>query len=74
MIILAIIIALIIGFLLGRGSIKLTYLGEIVEQEPEDGRIRYSLEIDTKIPLEDLPKKKRVILKVVPYQSALFYE
>lgn len=71
MIILDIIIALVFGFLLGRGSIKLTYMGEIVEQRPEDGRVRYSLEIDTDVPLEDLPKKKRVIFKVVPYQDTL---
>jgi len=70
MIILAVIIALIVGFILGRGSIKLTYGGEIIEERPEDGKVRYSFEIAT--PLDDLPKKKRVIFKVVPFKGTLF--
>lgn len=69
MIILVVAITLVIGFLLGRGSIKMTYAGEIVEERPEDGRTRFSLDIST--PLDGLSKKKRVIFKIVPFQDTL---
>lgn len=69
MTILLVIFTLIIGFLLGRASIKLTYAGELVQTQPEAGRIRYILDLSTD--LYKLGEKKRIVLKVVPLQDTL---
>lgn len=73
MIILAIIIALAIGFILGRGSVKFTYGGNIVmsKREAEEGTTitTFSLEIAT--PVDELDRKKHVIFKVVSFQDSL---
>lgn len=68
-IVLAVAVTFVLAFFLGRGSIKLTYAGEIIEERPEDGRLRFSLDVST--PLDDLRKKKSVIFKVVPFQDTL---
>lgn len=69
MLLVVIVVAFVIGIAIGRASIKLTYMGEMIEERPENGRIRYALDISA--PLDDLSSKKRVVLKVVPYQDTL---
>lgn len=63
-------IAFIIGFGVGRGSIKITQGGRINVEVTEAGTKRFSLEVDAD--LDDLQNKKYVIFKVVPPQDALW--
>lgn len=73
MIIIAILIALVVEFVIGRGSYKITQGGKITYTQREvDGHTvtKYALEVDTDV--DDIPNKKHIIFKVEPAQVALF--
>lgn len=65
--IILIVIALVIGIIIGRISLKYTYDGKIIVETNESGIKVFSLEIDEDP--DDLEKRNRIIFKVVSKQD-----
>lgn len=70
MIVIAIILAVIVGFFVGRYTVKFTYGGDLLVARTEEGKIQFMLEVATDV--DTLDQKKAVIFKVVQKQEALF--
>lgn len=62
-------VMLCVGIGIGRFSVKVTYVGDIVKEQTETGKIIYSLEMDQ---IENLDRLKGAVkFRIVPPQDAL---